>query len=84
MHGLMPYTSAPKLEELTAGGWRVTCYGCGVGTWDSLKYTKKQAVAAWNTRRQDNTELLDELESCRDEQRRLLSVIGESDVDSRG
>jgi hypothetical protein len=45
-----PCTSQPKLEELTEGGWRVTCYGCGVGTWNNLKYTKEQAVAAWNTR----------------------------------
>ena len=44
-------TSCPKLEELTAGGWRVCCYGCGVQTWDNLRYTKEQAIAAWNTRR---------------------------------
>lgn len=45
-----PYTSTPKLEELTGGGWRVSCYGCGVGTWNNLKYTKEQAIMAWNTR----------------------------------
>lgn len=46
-----PSTSAPNLEELTEGrGWRVSCYGCGVGTWPNLKYTREQAIAAWNTR----------------------------------
>lgn len=44
------FTSVPKLEELTEGGWRVCCYGCGVQTWDNLQYTREQAVAAWNTR----------------------------------
>lgn len=63
MHGLMPYTSAPKLEELMEGGWGVTCYGCGVGTWDKLKYTKEQAVAAWNTRRQANKVIIDSHEN---------------------
>lgn len=54
MAGAWPFTSQPKLEELTEGGWRVTRYGCGVGTWENLKYTKEQAVAAWNTRRHAN------------------------------
>ena len=47
----MPFTSEPNLEELTDNhGWRVSCYGCGVGTWNNLKYTKEEAIAAWNTR----------------------------------
>jgi hypothetical protein len=50
MVGQAPYTSRPKLEELTTGGWRVTCYGCGVQTWDNMNYTKEQAAEAWNTR----------------------------------
>jgi hypothetical protein len=51
MKGSRPAISQPKLEELTVGGWRVTCYGCGVGTWNTLKYTREEAIAAWNTRR---------------------------------
>ena len=54
MAEMMPYTSAPKLEELTEGGWRVCCYGCGVQTWNNMKYTREQAIAAWNTRRLAN------------------------------
>lgn len=50
-----PATSAPVLEELSedySRGWRVSCYGCGVGTWNNLRYTREQAIAAWNTRPQ--------------------------------
>lgn len=50
MYGRSPYTSQPKLEELTAGGWRVICYGCGVHTSNNLNYNREQAIAAWNTR----------------------------------
>jgi hypothetical protein len=50
MKHCMPYISAPITEELTEGGWRVTCYGCGIGTWNHLNYTKEQAIEAWNTR----------------------------------
>lgn len=50
MANQMSFTSAPKVEELTAGGWRVSCYGCGVKTWDNLNYTREQAITAWNTR----------------------------------
>ena len=59
MAEMSPYTSQPKLEELTDGGWRVCCYGCGVQTWDNMKYTREQAIAAWNTRRQANDKLSD-------------------------
>lgn len=48
-----PCTSQPCLEELAEpyeGGWRVCCYGCGVQTWNNLRYTREQAIAAWNTR----------------------------------
>jgi hypothetical protein len=51
MRGCMPFTSEPKLEQLTEyRGYRVSCYGCGVGTWDGMRYTKEEAVSAWNTR----------------------------------
>lgn len=53
-----PMTSQPCLEELAEpyeGSWRVCCYGCGVQTWNNLKYTREQAIAAWNTRSQANT-----------------------------
>lgn len=45
-----PCTSTPKLEELSEGGYRVCCYGCGVQTWNNLRYTAAEAAAAWNRR----------------------------------
>jgi hypothetical protein len=50
MSGQWPSTSQPKLEELTQGGWRVTCYGCGIGTWNNLKYSREETIQVWNTR----------------------------------
>ena len=43
--------ATPVLEALaldSGGGWRVTCYGCRVQTWNGL--TRDEAMAAWNTR----------------------------------
>lgn len=54
MMGKTPFHSMPKLEE-TEDGWRVTCYGCGVGQWES-GFTKGQAIQAWNTRKPPHSE----------------------------
>lgn len=40
--------ATPKLEELSAGGWRVSCYGCHIGTFTFPD--GQQAIAAWNRR----------------------------------
>lgn len=62
MRESFPFTSEPKLEELTDNrGWRVSCYGCGVQTWDHLKYSRQDAVLAWNTRPLDLREPVPEL-----------------------
>ena len=45
---LSPYNSKPKLEQLSDGSWRVSCYGCYVGTWKGL--TKADAIETWNRR----------------------------------
>jgi Lar family restriction alleviation protein len=41
-------TGMPKLEELSAGGWRVCCYTCRVQTWDGL--SREESIERWNTR----------------------------------
>jgi hypothetical protein len=53
MVNMWPSISRPALEQLTEefkGGWRVCCYGCGVSTWNNLRYSREEAVVAWNTR----------------------------------
>lgn len=43
--------ATPVLEAIaldSGGGWRVTCYGCRVQTWNGL--TRDEAMAAWNYR----------------------------------
>lgn len=62
MEGKSPCRSKPALEELSFGGWRVSCYGCGVGTWDNLGYTKEQAIKAWNTRSSIPLEILENID----------------------
>lgn len=41
-------TGKPRLEELSAGGWRVNCYTCQISTWNGL--SKEEAIQRWNTR----------------------------------
>src|SRR5262245_37336067 len=50
-HALFPYRSQPRLEQVSAehgGGWRVTCYGCGVMTWND--HSQAHVVQTWNRR----------------------------------
>lgn len=47
----LPCFSVPLLEELSdemGGGWRVSCYGCHVQTWNRL--SREDAIATWNRR----------------------------------
>ena len=48
---LSPHASRPILEQLapdSGGGWRVSCYGCCVGTWNGL--AREEAILTWNRR----------------------------------
>lgn len=51
--------ATPVLEELNSeckkndtggAGWRITCYGCKLGTWTHNGWTREQAIRAWNDR----------------------------------